>query len=191
MLKFLTPLLLCVALASFADAQHATWIDVPFVKQPADGCGAASIAMVMQYWEHQHSGMPGLSAVREGDISPDSDVRRIQQELYSKPAHGIYASDLQEYLTAHGFATYVVHGDLELLTHHIQRGRPLVVALKPTSAQALHYVVVAGVDPSEHTVLVNDPAQRKLLKVDSAAFEKEWQATGDWTLLAIPHAAQQ
>jgi uncharacterized protein YvpB len=54
----------------------------------------------------------------------------------------------------------------------------------------LHYVVVAGVDPTEHSVIVNDPAQRKLLKVDSAAFEKEWQATGNWMLLALPRAAQ-
>ncbi len=27
------------------------WLDVPFVKQEKDGCGAASIAMVMQYWQ--------------------------------------------------------------------------------------------------------------------------------------------
>jgi ABC-type bacteriocin/lantibiotic exporter with double-glycine peptidase domain len=191
MLKALSALLLCVALASFADAQHATWIDVPFVKQPAEGCGAASIAMVMQYWEHQDIRAPHLSPVGKTQTSSASDVVHIQQELYSKPAHGIYASDLQQYLAKHGFATYVVHGDLALLTHHIERGRPLIVALKPTSTQALHYVVVAGVDPGEHTVFVNDPAQRKLLKVDSAAFEKEWQATGDWTLLATPHAAQQ
>src|ERR1043165_5812507 len=26
------------------------WLDVPFIKQEKDGCGAASIAMVMQYW---------------------------------------------------------------------------------------------------------------------------------------------
>lgn len=190
MIKALSPLLLCVALASLADAQHATWIDVPFVKQPVEGCGAASIAMVMQYWEQQGNKAPRLSPVRTDEGSA-SDVGHIQQELYSKPAHGIYASDLQQYLATHGFATHVVHGDLALLVHHIERGRPLIVALKPTSAQALHYVVVAGADPGEHTVLVNDPAQRKLLKVDSAAFEKEWQATGNWTLLALPHAAQQ
>ena len=29
------------------------WLDVPFVKQEKDGCGAASIAMVMQYWQAQ------------------------------------------------------------------------------------------------------------------------------------------
>src|SRR5690348_16122673 len=109
MAKTLAALLLCVALFPYADAQQASWIDVPFVKQPAEGCGAASIAMVMQYWDNHD---PHLSAV--GGRQADSDVDRIQQELYSKPARGIYASDLQQYLMAHGFATYVVHGDIAL-----------------------------------------------------------------------------
>lgn len=191
MLKTPFALLLCFALSPYVDAQQAMWIDVPFVRQPAEGCGAASIAMVMQYWEHQDPSSVHLSAVGRSETSSDSDVGHIQHQLYSKPAHGIYASDLQQYLATHGFAAYVVHGDVGLLAHHIERGRPLIVALKPTSAPALHYVVVAGVDASEHTVLVNDPAQHKLLKLDSVAFEKEWQVTGNWTLLALPHAAQQ
>ncbi len=190
MSRLLVAVLLCVGLATCADAQQAAWVDVPFVKQPVEGCGAASIAMVMQYWAHQRPGMPDLSAVGKSDVSSASDVGHIQQELYSKPAHGINASDLQQYLAAHGFATYIVHGDVALLAHHIERGRPLIVALRPTSAPALHYVVVAGVNPGERTVLVNDPAQRKLLKLDFAAFEKEWQVTGNWTLLALPRAAQ-
>ena len=32
------------------------WLDVPFVPQQKDGCGAASIAMVMQYWEQHEAG---------------------------------------------------------------------------------------------------------------------------------------
>jgi hypothetical protein len=144
--------------------------------------------MVMQYWEQQKpAGAPLLGSGARGN----SDVAHIQQELYSKHARGIYASDLQHYLDQQGFATYVVHGDEALLAKHIQRGRPLIVALKPTLAQALHYVVVAGIDPAENVLLVNDPAQRKLLKVDLVAFNKEWQATGNWTLLAVPRSAQR
>jgi len=26
------------------------WLDVPFVKQEKEGCGSASVAMIMQYW---------------------------------------------------------------------------------------------------------------------------------------------
>jgi ABC-type bacteriocin/lantibiotic exporter with double-glycine peptidase domain len=183
-------MLIFVGSACSAFAQASVWLDVPFVKQPAEGCGAASIAMVMQYWEqHQNAGAQSLPGSGKSGDTRQSDVNHIHQELYSERAHGIYASDLQHYLRSQGFATYIVHGDEALLAKHIGRGRPLIVALKP-SARALHYVVVAGVDTGENVILVNDPAQRKLLKVDLVAFEKEWQATGNWTLLAVPRSAQ-
>src|SRR5713101_799004 len=63
------------------------WLDVPFVKQEKDGCGAASIAMVMQYWQHQQ----GEAA------SPGSDAIQIQHVLYSAKARGIYASGMDRY----------------------------------------------------------------------------------------------
>ena len=189
--RYLLGVLLCAGGAGAAGSQTARWLDVPFVQQPSQGCGAASIAMVMQYWaQHQNTQDPVQSGFVRNQHSQSSDVDYIQLELYSRPAHGIYASDLQGYLQSNGFNTYVVSGDLELLSRNIERGRPLIVALKPTSAQALHYVVFVGVDPAQHVVLVNDPAQRKLLKVDSAAFAKEWKATGNWTLLALPRSAQ-
>jgi hypothetical protein len=34
--------------------------------------------------------------------------------------------------------------------------------------------------------MMNDPAQRKLLSQERAAFEKDWSATGHWMLLAVP-----
>jgi hypothetical protein len=34
--------------------------------------------------------------------------------------------------------------------------------------------------------MVNDPAQRKLLKQERSKFEKQWSAAGKWTLLAVP-----
>jgi hypothetical protein len=39
--------------------------------------------------------------------------------------------------------------------------------------------------------LLNDPAQRKLLKHDRSGFEKQWSATGKWTLLALPQSADR
>jgi len=50
----------------------------------------------------------------------------------------------------------------------------------------LHYVVIAGLDWEQGLVMVNDPAQRKLLKQDRSSFEREWSAAGKWTLLALP-----
>ncbi|MGE5322709.1 MAG: cysteine peptidase family C39 domain-containing protein, partial [Actinomycetota bacterium] len=87
----------------------------------------------------------------------------------------------------HGFRTFALKGDWALLREHLEKGRPLIVALKPAKGEiALHYVVVAGLDWSSDVLMINDPAQRKLLKVERRRFEKEWQAVGRWTLLAIP-----
>jgi ABC-type bacteriocin/lantibiotic exporter with double-glycine peptidase domain len=152
------------------------WLDVPFVKQEKDACGAASIAMVMQYWQHQEGKPAGQ----------DSDAIQIQHTLYSTKAHGIYASDMERYFREKGFRTFTIRGEWEDLKQHLDRGRPLIVALKPAGGTALHYVVVTGLDQEQHVVMVNDPAQRKLLRQDRKGFEREWSAAGKWTLLALP-----
>ncbi len=152
------------------------WLDVPFVKQEKDGCGAASIAMVMQYWRAQQ-GQPA---------NDTSDASQIQRTLYSVKAHGIYASDMERYFQEKGFRTFTIRGEWEDLKQHLGKGRPLIVALKPSSGGALHYVVVTGLGPE--MVIVNDPAQRKLLQQDWPSFEREWSAAGKWTLLALPQA---
>ena len=150
------------------------WLDVPFVKQEKDGCGAASIAMVMQYWQAQQGQSPNRA----------SDATQIQRALYSAKAHGIYASDMERYFREQGFRTFTIRGEWEDLQQHLAKGRPLIVALKPAGGSALHYVVVTGV--GAETVMVNDPAQRKLLQQDRSSFEQEWSAAGKWTLLALP-----
>ena len=149
------------------------WLDVPFVKQEKDGCGAASIAMVIQYWQAQQ----GQAA------NQTSDAIQIQRALYSPKAHGIYASDMERYFQENGFRTFTIRGEWEDLKRHLDKGRPLIVALKP-AAGALHYVVVTGL--AADTVTVNDPAQRKLLQQERATFEREWSAAERWTLLALP-----
>jgi ABC-type bacteriocin/lantibiotic exporter with double-glycine peptidase domain len=171
----LTVLLLCGA----AIATGGVWLDVPFVKQEKDGCGSASIAMVMQYWAQQQGRAAG----------PVAEAPAIQRVLYSREAHGIYASDLQKYFDEQGFRTFTFRGDWDELQDNLNKGRPLIVALKPSGGNApLHYLVVVGFDWQEGVILVNDPAQRKLLKEDRSRFEKQWNAAGKWTLLAVPEA---
>ena len=168
---------LCGALLA-ADLP-SVWLDVPFVKQEKDGCGAASIAMVMQYWQAQQ-GQPA---------NDSSDASQIQRTLYSAKAHGIFASDMERYFQENRFRTFTIRGEWEDLKQHLDKGRPLIVALKPVarkpaSGGALHYVVVTGLGPE--MVMVNDPAQRKLLQQDRPSFEREWSAAGKWTLLVLP-----
>ena len=170
-------LMVCLCNLGVAADPSGLWLDVPFVKQEKNGCGAASIAMVMQYWTLQQ----GRTA------APASDAIQIQRALYSGHAHGIYASDVERYLQQQGFRTFAFPGKWNDLKQQLEKGRPLIVALKPDSGNMpLHYVVVAGLDWEQALVLINDPAQRKLLKQDRSSFEREWSAAGKWTLLAVP-----
>ena len=172
---------LLVVLAGFAQAPAAMWIDVPFVAQPRDGCGAASISMVMQYWNRQQS-TPN---------SDTSDVGQIQRELYSPHDHGIPAQAMVPYLRQHGFKAFAFPGKWNDLEEQIAKGRPLIVALRPAGQTQLHYVVIDGVDTRQGLVTMNDPADRKLLNEERARFEKEWSVTHNWTLLAVPAKTSQ
>ncbi len=171
-------LMLWVGGSLFAAGPSGIWVDVPFVKQEKDGCGAASIAMVMQYWQLQQG--------RSGN--PTAEAAQIQRALHSDAAHGIHASDMQRYFQQNGYVTFTFAGQWSDLKQHLEKGRPLITALKPGSIVPLHYVVVAGLDQERQLVLLNDPAQRKLLKEDRSSFEQEWTGAGRWTLLALPEA---
>jgi uncharacterized protein YvpB len=100
---------------------------------------------------------------------------------------------MERYFREHGFRTFTIRGEWEDLKQHLDKGRPLIVALKPVALKlagsgplgaSLHYVVVSGLD--QDIIMVNDPAQRKLLKQDRSEFEQQWSAAGKWTLLALP-----
>ncbi len=171
--------LLLAAGSLAAQTAAGAWIDVPFVAQPRDGCGAASISMVMEYWAQQQH----LAA------SPATDVAVIQHQLYSPRMHGITPAAMEDYLRRHGYLAFALNGRWTDLQQQVSKGRPVIVALRPRGQSELHYVVIAGVDPAAQQVLMNDPAVRKLLAQDRAAFEKDWSATHDWMLLAVPAPA--
>jgi ABC-type bacteriocin/lantibiotic exporter with double-glycine peptidase domain len=170
-------LLFCLLLGHLlmAAGPPGVWLDVPFVKQAREGCGSASVAMLMQYWQRQQ-GKPQ---------SETADAAHIQSVLYSSEGRGIYASQLERYLRQQGFQTFAFRGEWDDLRQHLEKGRPLLVALQPGSG-ALHYEIVVGLNWDERTVLVNDPAQRKLLKQEWPSFERQWSAAGKWMLLAVP-----
>jgi predicted double-glycine peptidase len=155
------------------------WLDVPFVKQTEEGCGSASLSMLLQYW-----GAHG-TAVAAGRADADS----IQQKLYSRKARGIFASDMQRYLEKSGFRVFAIAGAWSDLRQHLSQGRPLIISMQPGSKKTpLHYVVVTGIDWEHEAVFLNDPARGKLFRMERAEFEKEWQAAGNWMLLAVPEA---
>jgi hypothetical protein len=90
------------------------------------------------------------------------------------------------YLRQNGFVAFAWSGTWNDLEQQIGKGRPLIVALRPRGQSALHYVVIAGVDSGQGVVTMNDPAERRLLTQERAGFEKDWSATHNWVLLALP-----
>jgi ABC-type bacteriocin/lantibiotic exporter with double-glycine peptidase domain len=176
-LATLAVLSFCLCGGMLAAEDSGVWLDVPFVKQEKDGCGAASIAMVMQYWFNR----------QDRSDSESVDAAEIHRALYEPGARGVYASAMERYFKQRRFNTFAFRGEWDDLLNHLRKGRPLIVALKPSEAGApLHYVVVAGLDLRAGIVMLNDPAQRKLLKQDRADFEKQWGGANKWTLLALP-----
>lgn len=169
------------AIAVCAVATHGVsglWLDVPYIHQERDGCGAASLAMVLRYWQTKNV------AITEDR----SDPAKIQRALYAAKPRGIYASDMERYLRESGFEVFAFRGDWNDLRSHIAKGRPLIAGLKPSGKPA-HYVVVVGIDSGD-AVLVNDPERGSMLRMERGAFEKVWKGTGNWTLLGVPRASK-
>jgi ABC-type bacteriocin/lantibiotic exporter with double-glycine peptidase domain len=160
-----------LALPAFVQTD-GVWLDVPFFDQQENGCGASSLAMVMQYWEEA------------GSVS---DPEHIYSVLYSRELGGIPASQLKQYLEENGFKAFVFKGELSDLKQHLLKGRPLIVCLKHDSS--LHYVVVTGINWRENLVLLNDPAGKKLSQMEESEFERRWGSAGNWTLLPLPGSA--
>jgi len=83
--RFARTAIVCLGVCGVLPAADlpGVWLDVPFVKQEKDGCGAASIAMVIQYWQAQQ----GQAA------NQTSDASQIQRALCAAKAQGICSSD--------------------------------------------------------------------------------------------------
>lgn len=132
--------------------------------------------MVMQYW----------AAQEQRALTDAENVITIQKQVYSRRLHGATPAALEGYLQRNGYRTFAVNGGWKELADQIRKGRPVIVALRPSGQRALHYVVIDGMDPERNLIMMNDPELRKLLPESRKQFEKDWSATHHWMLLAVP-----
>jgi ABC-type bacteriocin/lantibiotic exporter with double-glycine peptidase domain len=173
--------LLVLSAASFtldlAAETSAAWISAPFVAQTKDGCGSASISMVIRYWGN-----------KAGQTDPSAaNPEKIQAALFSPTAGGIPASMMRKYFQDAGYRAFAFQGEWRDLKHHLEQGRPLIVGLRAGGPHGpLHYVVLVGIDWERGYVFANDPAQQRMLRISREGFESEWSSTHNWTLLAVP-----
>src|SRR5262245_17255439 len=75
-------------------SQNETVLDVPYVHQEKNGCGSASLTMIVRYWRP----------------NAPNDAREAQQQLYLPEQHGIPASSMQRYLETRGFFAFAFAG---------------------------------------------------------------------------------
>ena len=165
-----------VMLKADPGVEAGFWLDVPFVRQDRNLCGAASVSMVLQYWQKTNPA---------GSVFEVPSFSHIAAALGSTESKGVPGSQMKAYLASIGYQVFVFNGQWEDIKSHISKGRPLIVGLGNRGALD-HYLVVTGWNDPENVVLVNDPARRKLLKLDRKDFQKAWERTSCWTLLALP-----
>lgn len=147
-------------------------LDVPFFQQQKNGCGAASVAMVMHYWGRQMA-----------STSPSPE--RVYKRLYDEKRKGIPLSDMRRYLEESGFRAFTLRGQWEDVERNLAMGRPIIVGLrKKGSTKRMHFAVLVGAD-GDH-VWLNDPTRKKADRLKEPAFRKQWDLAERWMLLSTP-----
>jgi len=89
----------------------AVVLDVPFVPQAKDTCGAAALAMVMRYWE----------------VPASHD--EIAAALLEPQLQGIAGSRLEAFARERGLTALAYKGDAAHLREYLAKGRPLIVVV--------------------------------------------------------------
>lgn len=150
-------------------------LDLPFVAQTKDACGAATVAMVIGWWKGH-----GFELERGFSV----DAVAIHAAISSRRKAGTEAREMESYLSRAGFRVFAFPGNWNDVTEHIKNGRPLIAAIQPRGQRELHYVVLSGFDT--RTILLHDPARAPFFSMSRADFEAQWSRSGRWTLLALP-----
>lgn len=169
---------LAVLLAVECGAAALSPLDVPFYRQKKNGCGAASVAMLMHYWD---DGQPGTPVAYP---TPES----AYEQLYRPEQKGILLADMKRYLEDMRFRAFTLRGGWEDIEGHLAKGRPLIVALKKKQKGAIHFVVVTAA--GDEFVWLNDPTRRKPNRLKRPEFEKRWAFADRWMLLALPQSQE-
>jgi ABC-type bacteriocin/lantibiotic exporter with double-glycine peptidase domain len=148
---------------------------VPDVRQvDRRDCGAAALAMVLNYWN--------VPVTRDeiADANP------------SAPDKGIRAAALRDYARGRGLQAFLIKGEIgDLEREVVERRRPVLVGTEKIHGQTAypHYEVVVGIDRDKRRILTLDPAEG--LRVNSReGFAAEWAAAGQLTLVVLPQAPE-
>ena len=145
----------------------AAALEVPYVPQQKDTCGAAALSMVLQYY--------GVAVFHD----------EVAGELRKPELRGIAGSALAGFAAARGMTAVAHAGDIDHLRDHVGKGRPMIVAWAMGRGR-YHDVVVVDFDEARDRVIVHDPARGASRAVQMDTFRRRWAGAGYWTLLVAP-----
>jgi len=152
--------------ATRAEVQRAAVrLQVPVLKQPYNLCLAASVSMVLAYW--------GI------EITPESIGAQVP--VYRGGTTGAEMRRLVEQVGLRGFLIQPLFEDL---LQHLEKRRPLIVAL-PAGRAGQHALVLVGFDPSAELIWVNDPGVGRARALKYAEFRAQWDEARRWTFLIV------
>jgi len=135
-------------------------LDVPFLEQPVDRCGAASAAMVAQYYGR---------ALDQAELDRFALIPALA---------GTTPELLVEGVERQGWQAEVVRGDTSSLAAYLSSGAPVIVMLGPAGADPRgHFVVATGWDPNRQALRVHS-GQSKNRWIKYAGWYPRWEAAG-------------
>ena len=165
---------LVLVLPPWAGTAGEERLDVPLLRQQKNGCGAASVAMIVRYWASQQPRLQ-IQAV---------EPEEVHRQLFSQERGGVPLAALKGYLQQKGFHAFTLQASWNDLEDHLSKRRPLIACLKKGPRSAMHYAVVVGIEGKR--VWVNDPSRRSARAMKRSKFEKRWSSADRWLLLAVP-----
>jgi len=138
-----------------------------------EDCGAAALAMVLNYWGSPITGGAIVAVAR-----PARD-------------RGIAAAILRELARHEGLQAFLIQGHQADLEREIQRHRPVLVGVvkRYILRNYPHYEVVVGINRQKQRILTLDPAHG--LRVNSqSGFVTEWANAGQLALIVFPQSPE-
>ena len=142
---------------------------VPFYAQDEYQCGPAALAMVLE---------AGGKA-----IGPDA----LRPQVFVPERQGSLQVEMLAAARRNGFVAVELKPSLSDLLAEIAAGTPVVVLqnLALDWYPAWHYAVAIGYDLKEQQIVLRSGTDRRL-EMPLSTFERTWQRSGYWAMLALP-----
>jgi ABC-type bacteriocin/lantibiotic exporter with double-glycine peptidase domain len=149
-------------------ARRSVALEVPFHAQRPDGCGAASLAMLLD-WSGRRA-----------------DLDSLEQELRLPQRRGVLQISLLSAARRRGRLAYGISGAQELLGE-LAGGHPVLVLQNRAFSWSpvWHYAVVIGYDLDRGSVTLHSDT-RPMQKLSWTRFDRTWAASERWGMVVLP-----